>query len=184
MLPLVAELNKDLDSSVLEARLTEMFSYSHYRCFGLFSDDELVAVTSGWLTTRLYSGRQLELDNVIVKAQWRNKGVGRVLNEHIEAWARENDCLSCELNSYVTNPDSHCFISMIADPIVIVGIKIKCAICAITLDNGVQGVGASQRRVKQSKASSTGPDLKTPGPTYISGSKSNMVFSQASQALS
>ena len=109
MMPLVADLNPDLDRNLLSERLAEMFTYGNYHCFGLFDGRELVALSSGWLTTRLYSGRQLELDNVVVKPERRNQGVGAELNRHIEDWARRNDCLTCELNSYVTNAGSHRF---------------------------------------------------------------------------
>ena len=109
IMPLVADLNPDLDSSELRNRLAEMFAYENYHCFGLFAGQELVAVSSGWLTTRLYSGRQLELDNVVVRPEWRNRGVGAVLNRQIEDWARIHDCITCELNSYVTNSGSHRF---------------------------------------------------------------------------
>ena len=109
LLPLVAGLNPDLGMKVLRDRLTEMFGYENYYCFGLFASQELVAVSSGWLTTRLYSGRQLELDNVVVKPEWRNRGIGADLNRYIEDWAKNNACQTCELNSYVTNTGSHRF---------------------------------------------------------------------------
>ena len=109
IMPLVAGLNPDLGRDALRDRLAEMFVYENYRCFGLFSGDELIALSSGWITTRLYSGRQLELDNVVVKAEWRNRGVGAELGSCIESWARDHACISCELNSYVTNAASHRF---------------------------------------------------------------------------
>lgn len=68
-----------------------------------------MAITSGWLTTRFYSGKQLEVDNVIVHKDYRSKGYGALLLGYIDKWAEENDCLTVELNTYVTNSPSHKF---------------------------------------------------------------------------
>ncbi len=66
-------------------------------------------MTGGWLTTRLYSGKQLELDNVAVIEQYRSSGYGSKLLEYIEAWALNQNCLTVELNAYVSNSRSHKF---------------------------------------------------------------------------
>ena len=62
-----------------------------------------------WTTTRLYCGKQLELDNVIVSSNYRNKGIGAELGAYVEDWARQNDYLTVELNSYVTASSAHKF---------------------------------------------------------------------------
>lgn len=110
MLPLVQELNPSLQEEVLRSRFQEMFSYPSYRCFGLVDEeDKLIGISSGWLSTRLYSGKQLELDNVVIAPEFRSKGYGKVLDELLEQWARDNNCLTMELNSYVSNNRSHRF---------------------------------------------------------------------------
>ncbi|MCH2200302.1 MAG: GNAT family N-acetyltransferase [Flavobacteriales bacterium] len=102
-------LNPNLKESVLRERQRDMFNYEAYRCFGLFENDELIAISAGWLTVRWYSGKQLEVDNVVVDPRMRSKGIGSKLFEYIHQWAKENDCLTVELNAYVTNPRAHKF---------------------------------------------------------------------------
>jgi len=109
VISLGCELNPTIPESTIRNRLIEMFSYPNYYCFGAFSHANLIAITSGWITTRFYSGKQLEIDNVIVNKDMQSKGIGKELLSYIENWAIENGCLTIELNTYVTNNRSHKF---------------------------------------------------------------------------
>lgn len=93
----------------LELYLNEMFSFQNYLCFGLFSKSSLVGISSGWITVRLYSGKQLEIDNVVIDQTFRSKGLGKKFLQYIENWAIENNCKHIELNTYVRNTRSHKF---------------------------------------------------------------------------
>ena len=106
---LASEVNQDISDDDLRSRLAEMFGYDSYTCFGLFVDSELVGISSGWLTTRFYSGKQLEIDNVIVGKEFRSSGYGSEFIGYIEAWALKEGCLTVELNTYVVNSKSHKF---------------------------------------------------------------------------
>ena len=106
---LASELNPGIDIHVLTSRVHEMFGYPNYVCFGLTVESKLVGITSGWLTTRFYSGKQLEIDNVIVSNAFRSKGCGAAFLDYIENWAKMNHCLTIELNTYVANSKSHKF---------------------------------------------------------------------------
>ena len=109
VLSLASELNPDISVECLRSRLVEMFSYKNYICFGVFVDSKLVGVSSGWLTSRFYSGKQLEIDHLIVAKEFRSKGCGAGFLRHIENWAVQAGCLVVELNTYVTNSKSHKF---------------------------------------------------------------------------
>ncbi|MBL4607831.1 MAG: GNAT family N-acetyltransferase [Pseudomonadales bacterium] len=109
IISLASEGNPDVSNADLRSRLIEMFGYSSYTCFGLFVNSELVGITSGWLTTRFYSGKQLEIDNVIVGKDFRSSGYGAEFLGYIEAWAIKEGCFTVELNTYVTNSKSHKF---------------------------------------------------------------------------
>jgi GNAT superfamily N-acetyltransferase len=109
ILPLAVELNPDIKPDVISQRLHDMLHSSNYLCFGGYLDDELVGVCGAWVTVRLYSGKQIELDNGIVKASLRSQGFGKAFLEFIQNRAIENGCNSIELNSYVTNALGHKF---------------------------------------------------------------------------
>lgn len=106
---LAKQLNPDKRIEELNSSITEMFSFINYRCFGLFRGTELIGISSGWITVRFYSGKQIELDNVIIDNNIRSSGLGRKFLELIEVWANENSCKTIELNTYVQNSRSHKF---------------------------------------------------------------------------
>ena len=103
------KLNPKLTLEKVKEYQKEMFNFHNYRCFGLFLDDKIIGISSGWITVRLYSGKQLEVDNVIIDNNLQSKGYGKKLFEFIEKWAKENSCKTIELNTYVQNSKSHKF---------------------------------------------------------------------------
>ena len=109
ILNLTKDLNPDLPFSDLKQRVISMFEFEHYNCFGLFENDKLVGVSSGWITVRIYSGRQLEIDNLIIDSTIHSKGYGEFFINEIEAWSKKNDCVTVELNTYIKNERSHKF---------------------------------------------------------------------------
>ena len=103
------QLNPKLTLEEVQAYQQEMFQFPSYNCFGLFVGEKLIGISSGWITVRLYSGKQLEVDNVIIDNNIQSKGYGKKFFELIENWAKENGCKTIELNTYVQNSRSHKF---------------------------------------------------------------------------
>ena len=102
-------LNPAISISDLESRQIQMFEFENYKCFGLFEGDKLIGIASGWITVRLYSDKQLEVDNFIIDNTIQSKGYGKSFLIEIESWAKTNDCKTVELNTYVQNSRSHKF---------------------------------------------------------------------------
>lgn len=109
MVDLAQQLNPKLERSLIEKRQFEMFDYAHYTPFGCFLNGVLVGITAGWTTTRIYSGKQLELDNVVMVSSLRSQGLGKDFMAWIENWCREGGYESIELNSYADSPKAHKF---------------------------------------------------------------------------
>lgn len=103
------ELNPNLSLEEINSLLIKMFDFNNYYCFGLKSNNQLIGVSSGWITIKLYSGKQLEVDNVIIDKNFQALGYGKKFFSFIESWALKNDCKSIELNTYVQNSKSHRF---------------------------------------------------------------------------
>ncbi|MDV7188035.1 GNAT family N-acetyltransferase [Lutibacter sp. TH_r2] len=99
ILLLVKQLNPTISETILEQRQKEMFKIENYYCFGFYIKAKLIGVSSGWLTTRLYSGKQLEIDNVIIDSSYQSKGFGKDFLNEIELWAKNNKCNTVELNT-------------------------------------------------------------------------------------
>ena len=109
ILYLTKQLNPTIAISELESRQLQMFEFENYKCFGLFQNDQLIGVSSGWITVRLYSGKQLEIDNFIIDSTIQSKGYGKLFINEIESWAKAANCKTVELNTYVQNDRSHKF---------------------------------------------------------------------------
>lgn len=106
---LLQQLNPSIALEIIKKRQAEMFQYPNYICFGLYIDHKLIGITCAWIMTRIYCGKQIEIDNVILDDKHQSKGYGNILLDFIENWAKENQCETIELNTYVQNSRSHKF---------------------------------------------------------------------------
>jgi ribosomal protein S18 acetylase RimI-like enzyme len=105
---LLAHLNPGIPAEVLGQRFeTILAEHPHYHAFGAFVDGKLAAVASVWIATKIWCGRYLELDNIVVDPAQRSSGLGSALMQHLEAFGREQDCNLAVLDSYTSNHASH-----------------------------------------------------------------------------
>ena len=102
-------LNPDKSIEEIKNSLTEMFKFENYHCFGLYQDERLVGISGGWITVRIYSGKQLEIDHFVIDDTIRSGGLGKTFVTHIENWSVENNCKTVELNAYVQSDRAHKF---------------------------------------------------------------------------
>ena len=109
IIPFGKLLNPDKSNGEIESSLTEMFSFENYHCFGLYQDEKLVGISGGWITVRIYSGKQLEIDHFVIDDTIRSGGLGKIFVTHIENWSIENNCKTIELNAYVQSDRAHKF---------------------------------------------------------------------------
>ena len=103
------QLNPNLTLEQIKNYLLQMFELETYNCFGILLNGKLVGISSAWSTVRLYSGKQLEVDNVVIDSSQQSKGLGKLFFEFIEDWAKKNEYKTIELNTYVQNSKSHKF---------------------------------------------------------------------------
>ncbi len=108
MLPLLQELNPKTDRKLLLERLSQMNSDS-YECLGAFDGGKLIGICGMWFCVKVYTGLQMEIDNVAVDPAMRSQKVGAKMMEWVYNYARKKGCYSVELNTYVGNSRSHKF---------------------------------------------------------------------------
>jgi ribosomal protein S18 acetylase RimI-like enzyme len=105
---LLATLNPDTPPPLVRERLdTILAEHPHYQIFGAFAGDTLVGVCSAWIATKIWCGRYLEIDNLVVDPAHRSSGLGTLMIQHLEALGRERDCKLLVLDSYTSNHPSH-----------------------------------------------------------------------------
>ena len=101
-------LNPETPTSVISERLhTLLTQHPHYELVGAFSGEKLVGVAGAWIATKIWCGRYLEIDNLVVDSEQRSSGIGSLLIAHFEALALERDCKIIVLDSYTANRPSH-----------------------------------------------------------------------------
>ncbi len=108
IVPLLKKLNKITSDTILKERVLEMTT-QHYKCVGMFINDELIGISGLWFLTRHYSGKTIEPDHVVISTKYRNQGLGKKLFEWIYNYAQSIGYEATELNTYIHNIKSHRF---------------------------------------------------------------------------
>lgn len=105
---LLTVLNPDYSEDIIRERYeTILKDHPHYTAYGGYLDGKLIAVVGGWIATKVWCGRYLEIDNIIVDPDVRSEGYGSRLCEHLFEVAKEKKCELVVLDSYVSNQASH-----------------------------------------------------------------------------
>jgi GNAT superfamily N-acetyltransferase len=105
---LLAHLNPGVPGDVLKQRFETILSeHPHYHAFGAFLDGKLSALAGVWIATKIWCGKYLELDNLVVDPALRSSGLGTALIRHLEGLARDEGCNLAVLDSYTSNHSSH-----------------------------------------------------------------------------
>lgn len=109
IVPLLAMLNEyKISEAILKERVAEM-AIQQYDCIGIFHEQQLIGICGIWFQTRHYAGKSMEIDHVIIKEEFRNKGIGERLMKFVYEIADQRNCQWVELNTYVHNFASHKF---------------------------------------------------------------------------
>ena len=105
---LVNELSAHVEEHMYARYLKEMVPHN-YRQLVAFEGDEQVGILGYWLGVKIYCGPYLEIDNLVVAAAHRNKGIGKFLLNEATRIARETGHTTLMLDAFVNNFDAHRF---------------------------------------------------------------------------
>ena len=103
ILPLAYTLNNEkIPMEVLDDRLGEMILMG-YQCIGVYDKEKLIGICGVWVLNKLYSGKHVEPDNVIISPDYQSKGIGKLMMQFLDNYAKEIGCEGAEVNCYVKN---------------------------------------------------------------------------------
>jgi len=72
--------------------------------------DGIIAGVSGvWIGNKLWCGKYMEIDNIVVSEEARSMGIGKKLMDYLQLKAEELGCGMIALDSYTTNFEAHKF---------------------------------------------------------------------------
>ena len=111
MLPHISILQQLQSSLTLEeykSMLPQMLQYG-YKQVAVFDNNKCIGVSGYWIGTKLYSGKYLEMDNVVIDENYRSKGIGKLLCDWCINKSKENNCKNVMLDAYLENEKAHKF---------------------------------------------------------------------------
>jgi len=108
IIPLLELLNPETVRDVIVERLEEI-KKSDYQCVGVYDGSQLIAISGIWILNKIYAGKHIEPDNVIVHPDFRSHGIGELLLNWVHDYAISIGCLTSELNARVSNESGNRF---------------------------------------------------------------------------
>jgi len=105
---LLLEVYPSLTREEYSAELDEMLKHN-YGQVAVFENEKCIGITGFWIGTKLWCGKYMELDNVVVSKKHRSKKVGQLIFNFMEKKAKELDCTMLALDSYTDNFKAHKF---------------------------------------------------------------------------
>lgn len=103
---------KHMYDSLSESQYEEIIAKraeENYRMVGVFDNDKCVCAAGFWIGTRFYSGKFIQLDNLVTLPDYRSKGVGKMIVDYVKKIGKNEDCSRLLVDSYVENFDAHKF---------------------------------------------------------------------------
>ena len=107
-LEVIQYLYPNLSYEAYEQMLTDMLP-NNYSQIAAFIGEQCVGISGCWEGTKLWCGKYIELDNVIVHPDYRSLGVGKLLADYLQQKAEASGCNILVLDAYTNNFPAHRF---------------------------------------------------------------------------
>lgn len=91
------------------AEMLDFMLPNNYGQVAVFDGDTCIAISGYWFGTKLWCGKYIELDNVVVHSDHRSKGAGKMMSDFLEDKAKKLGCTMLSLDAYTTNFKAHRF---------------------------------------------------------------------------
>ncbi len=101
---LYPELTYEKYSEMLDDMLN-----ANYGQLAVFEGHKCIAISGFWCGTKLWCGKYIELDNVVVDPDYRSKGIGKLMSDFLEKKALDMKCTILVLDAYTNNFGAHRF---------------------------------------------------------------------------
>lgn len=106
--PLIRQLSPGVTEARYDHVLDDMLAHG-YRMAAIFEGENCVGISGIWVASKIYSGRYLEMDNVVVAESHRSRGIGKLLTDFVQQIALAEACETIMLDAYLENEKAHTF---------------------------------------------------------------------------
>ncbi len=104
----MAELRPHIQKEIFLPRVKEMVAEGYRLCY-IEAGDEVVAVAGYRISTNLFMGKHLYVDDLVTSSKNRSQGYGTELIEWLKQEAIKAECSHFHLDSGVQRGDAHRF---------------------------------------------------------------------------
>jgi GNAT superfamily N-acetyltransferase len=105
---LLVQLSPHITRNEYSVMLEDMLKHG-YRQVGVYDGEKCIGISGFWINTKLYSGKYVELDNVVIDKNYRSKGLGKLLCDWVLEEGRKAGCEMAMLDAYTENSEAHRF---------------------------------------------------------------------------
>lgn len=106
--PLIQQLYPDYSTKKYHDLLSAMLP-NNYKQLIVVANGITIGLAGFWIGTKLWSGKYLELDNVVVHEDFRSKGIGSIMTDYLNQKAMDEQCNMIVLDAFSTNFGAHKF---------------------------------------------------------------------------
>lgn len=106
--PLLEEFYPSLTLEDYNRELDIMLPHN-YGQVAMYDGEECVGMSGYWIGSKLWCGKYLECDNVVVSKNHRRKGIANKIFDYLKKKAEKADCTMMALDSYTDNFEAHKF---------------------------------------------------------------------------
>lgn len=99
---LLKQLHPHLTLNKYDDLLDKMIPHKYFQLIAIMND-KIIGVTGVWIGYKIWSGKYLELDNVVVHKDYRSLKVGAEMTEYLIQKAKDLDCDMLGLDVYTDN---------------------------------------------------------------------------------
>ncbi|WP_322551304.1 GNAT family N-acetyltransferase [Flavobacterium psychraquaticum] len=107
-LPIIKQLYPDYTIEKYKSLLEQMVP-NNYKQFIVVQENQTVGLAGFWIGTKLWSGKYLELDNVVVHQDFRSQKIGSIMTNYLNQKAIAENCNMIVLDAFTTNFGAHKF---------------------------------------------------------------------------
>ncbi|MFT6107088.1 MAG: GNAT superfamily N-acetyltransferase [Rickettsiales bacterium] len=107
--PILIQHHEHITKEGFLKSIEEIIQEKNYQMIGAYHQDELVGIAGYWILTRFYSGKYIQVGNMVIDEKFRNFGIGKELVSFIEREGKKHNCQHFILDSRMDNKKSHDF---------------------------------------------------------------------------
>lgn len=105
---LISQLSPNVTLNDYILMINDMVKLNYQQAVA-YINEKPVGVCGFWINTKIYSGKYIELDNVVIDQNFRNKNIGLLLCDYVLEIAKQNNCKTAMLDAYLENTQAHTF---------------------------------------------------------------------------